>query len=68
MWALRKASGLGHAAAQTLIGAPGPPCAVTTLTTPEQRGDTIRYAALLARAESFGLEIEIRVRRKAVKP
>ncbi len=64
MRSLRHAAGLSMAAACAALGAPGTPVPLTTLTSAEVHRDAILYAKLLTRAAAFGLELEIRVRRR----
>ncbi len=56
---LRAAAGLSQGGAADALG-----CPPSTVASPEQRGAGVQLARLLERAEAFGLELEIRVRRR----
>jgi DNA-binding XRE family transcriptional regulator len=56
---LRAAAGLSQTDAADTLG-----CHRNTVASPEQRGTAIRLARLIERCAAFGLELEIRVRRR----
>ncbi len=61
---LREIVGVSQSEAGALLGLPATQGTISTVSTAEQRGAKIQLGRLLARAEAYGLEVEIRVRKK----
>lgn len=55
---------LSQSDAAALLGLPPTPGSVSTVSTAELRGPAIQLQRLLARAEAYGVELEVRVRRR----
>lgn len=55
---------LSQAGAAALLGLPATGGSISTVSSPELRGPAVQLQRLLARADAYGLDVEVRVRRR----